>query len=110
MSRIAELKEAKFNYDGKEITIDLFMKNLATKLRGGQFPNASMKALREAVGILDINEDEIIVTLETDYDCIQCMSCCVYHELSKMADVSEDGYCKDCEELNYENKVCFESV
>lgn len=79
-------------------TREEILEELANALRGEQNPKLVNDYLLEASEKLDEDESEIIVELETDYDCIQCMHCSSYFELADMHPDSDDGHCKDCYE------------
>lgn len=95
---------SKIVFEGKELTRDEFLEELALGIKGNANADSVRGRLSEAEELLDTDSEEILEILAKDYDCHMCMNCTVYHELSEIVAWEGDEVCRDCAEAEgYEN-------
>lgn len=92
----------KILYEGKELTREEFLETIALGIKGNANASTVRAFIEDAETLLDTDSETILEELASDYDCLYCMNCTVYHELSEMVVYDGEEVCKDCAE-NEEN-------
>jgi len=83
-----------------------YLESLANSLLGERNDKNIREYFDEAEDKLDIDRDDIMEILASDYDCIRCLECVEFYHLQEFVITTEDGeMCQDCadhQELEYE--------